>query len=68
MISAKMATAGFLKITVFRNKGYGVIILVHDVINKFLPRDPNYIVDVFMWPYFGNSSIFLREVVTPSIL
>ena len=48
MISAKMATAGFLKITVFRNKGYGVIILVHDVINKFLPRDPNYIVDVFM--------------------
>ena len=49
MMSAKMATPGFLKITtVFRNKGYDVIISVDDVTNKILSRDSNYIVDVFM--------------------
>ena len=35
MMSAKMATQGFLKITVFWNKGYGVIVPVNEVINKF---------------------------------
>ena len=50
MMSAKMATPGLLKITVFWNKGYDVIISVDDVTNKILSRDSNYIVDVFMWP------------------
>ena len=68
MISAKMATPDLLKITVFWNKGYDVIIPVDDVTNKILSRDSNYIVDVSMWPKFGNSSISLREVVTTSIL
>ena len=68
MISAKMATPGVLKITVFWNKGYDVMIRVDDVINKILSRDSNYIVDVFMWPKFGNSSISMREVITTSIL
>ena len=68
MVSAKMATPGFLKITVFWNKGYDVIILVDDVTNKILLRNSNYIVDVFMWPKFGNSSISLKEVITTSIL
>ena len=45
MMSAKMATPGLLKITGFRNKGYDVIIYVHDVTNKILSRDSNYIVD-----------------------
>ena len=48
MLPAKMATPGLLKITVFRNKGYDVIIYVNDVTNKILSRNSNYIVDVFM--------------------
>ena len=67
-MSAKMATPGLLKITVFWNKGYDVIISLDDVTNKILWHDSNYIVDVFMWPKFGNSSISMREVITTSIL
>ena len=48
MMSAKMATPGLLKITVFWNKGYDVRISVDDVSNNILSRDSNYIVDVFM--------------------
>ena len=68
MMSAKMATPGLLKITVFWNKGYDVRISVDDVTNKILSCDSNYIVDAFMWPKFGNSSISMREVITTSIL
>ena len=67
-MSAKMATPSLLKTTVFWNKGYGVIIPVDDVTNKILSRDSNYIVDVVMWPKFGNSSISMREVIITSIL
>ena len=56
LMSAKKATPGLLKIKVFWNKGYDVITYVHDVTNKFLSRDSNYIVDVVMWPKFGKSS------------
>ena len=48
MMSAKMATLALLKITIFRNKGYDVIIFVNDVTNRILSRDSKYIVDVFM--------------------
>ena len=48
MMAAKMATLGVLKIKVFLNKGYDVIISVQDVINKILLRESNYIVDVVM--------------------
>ena len=68
MISAKMATPGLLKTTVFWNKGYDAIVPAHDVTNKILLRDSNYIVDVVMWPKFGNSSISVREVIITSIL
>ena len=44
MMSAKMATAGLLKIFVLWKKGYDVISFVYDVINKILSRDSNYIV------------------------
>ena len=47
-MSAEMAAPGLLKITVFWNKGYDVIITVDDVTNKILLRDSNYIVDVSM--------------------
>ena len=68
MISAKIVTPDLLKTTVFWNKDYDAIIPVHDVINKVLSRDSNYIVDVVMWPKFGNSSISIREVIITSIL
>ena len=68
MMSTKMATPGLLKTTIFCNKGYDVIIPVHDVINKILSRDSNYIADVFMGPKFGNSSISMREFIITSIL
>ena len=67
-MSAKMATSAFLKIKLFWKKGYDVITYVHDVTNKILSRDSNYVVDVVMWPKFGNCSISLREVIISSIL
>ena len=48
MMSAKLATPGLLKINIFRNKGYDIIIRDYDVTNKILSRDSNYIVDVVM--------------------
>ena len=68
LMSAKMATLGLLKIRVFLNKGYDVIISVHGITNKFLLRDSNYIIDVVMWPKFGNCSISMRKVIITSIL
>ena len=67
-MSPKMATPGLLKITVFWNKGYDVIIYVYDVTNKILSRNSNYIVDVVMWQKFGNSNISMTEVIIISIL
>ena len=68
MMLAKMASPGFLELTVFWNKGYDVIIPVNDVTNKIFLPDSNYTKDLFMWPKFGNSSISMREVITTSIL
>ena len=65
MMSAKLATPGFLKIKIFRSKAYNVIILHYDVTNKILSRDSNYIVDMVM---FGNSSISMRKVTITSNL
>ena len=48
MMSAKMALLGSLKIKLFRNNGYDVIIFVSDITSKILSRDSNYIVDAFM--------------------
>ena len=64
MMWAKMTTPGLLKITVFWNKGYDVITSVDDIINKILSHDSNYIVDVLMWPKFGNCSMSMSEVIT----
>ena len=36
MISAKLATPGLLKIKIFQNRGYDVIILDYDVTKKIL--------------------------------
>ena len=48
MTSPKLATPDLLKIKIFRNIGYDVIVLDFDVTNKNLSRDSNYIVDVVM--------------------
>ena len=47
---AKLATLSLLKIRIFWNKGYDVILSAHDITNKILSNDSNYIVDVGMWP------------------
>ena len=63
-----MANPDLVKRKVFWNRGYDVIIFVHDVTNKILLRDLNYIVNVVMWLKFGNSSISMTEVIITSIL
>ena len=68
MMSAKMATPGLLKLTIFWNNVYDVITRVDDISNKISSSDSNYVVDLFMWPKFGNSSISMREVITTSTL
>ena len=45
MMSAKVTSPGLLKINSFWNTSYDDIVSVHDVTNKFLSRDSNYIVD-----------------------
>ena len=68
LMMSKLATPGHLKVNRFGYKGYGIIIFEYDVSNKILSRDLNQIVDVVMWPKFGNSSITVREVIITSIL
>ena len=68
MMSAKFATPDLFKLNIFRNKGYEVIIPDYDVIDKIFSSDSNYIVDVVMWPKFGNSRISMREVAVTSFL
>ena len=45
MMSAKMATPGFHKIMAFWYKGHNII-SVHDITNKILSHDSNYIIDM----------------------
>ena len=68
IMSAKLATLGFFRIKFFWNKGYDVVIFAPNVTKKLFSRDLNYIVDVVMWSKFGNSSIFMREVIITTIL
>ena len=68
IISARMATLDLLKPTVFWSKSHDVIVFVHNFIKKNLSHNSNYIVDVVMWPKFGNPSISMREVIKTSIL
>ena len=63
MMSAKMATPDLLTIKIFWNKGYDVLISVHDVTNKFLSRGSNYIVNVVMWQKFGKSCISWEKLL-----
>ena len=68
MMSAKITTPGLPKIRVFWNNAYDIIISVHDVTNKILSNDLNYIIDVVICPKFGNCGISMRKVLITSIL
>ena len=68
MMSAKMPSPGLLKIRIFWNYGYDVIISVHDVTTKILSCDSNCIIDVAVWPMFGKFSISMRNVIITSIV
>ena len=48
IMSAKLATPGLLKIKPFKNKAYDIITSIHDITNKILLHDSNYMVDVVM--------------------
>ena len=63
MMSSKLASLGLLKIKLFWNKDYDVIIFVHDLTNKILSRDSNYIVDAVMWSKFGNFIVSMSKVI-----
>ena len=68
MMPTKAPMLGPLKIKLFWDKGYDVIISVHNGSKKTLSFESNNIVHVVMWPKFGNSSISMREVIITSIL
>ena len=68
MMLPKITTPGLLKIRLFWNNGYDVMISVHDVTNKILAIDSNYIIDVVILPKFGNCSISMRKVIITSTL
>ena len=44
------------------------MISAYDFTNKILSPESNYIVNIVMWPKFGNSSISMREAIITSIL
>ena len=66
MMSGKVI--GLLKIKIFWNEDYDAMIFAHDFANKILLNNSNHIVDVIIWPKFGNFSISEREVITNSVL
>ena len=68
VILAKIPTLGLLKIKVFWNESYDVIIFVNYFTNKILSPDWTYMVNVFIWPKYGKSSISIREVIRISTL
>ena len=68
MMSGKLTTPGLLKIKIFWIKGYDIIILDYDFAKKILSHDSKYVVDVVVWPKFGNSSTSIGEVIITSIL
>ena len=68
MMSAKLASLSLLKKKVFWNKSYYILVSVHDVTNKILLRDSNYIVNVVIWSKFGDSGTSNKEVIIMSIL
>ena len=51
-----------LEIWIISNKIYGVMISVHDVTNKILSCNSNYVVKVFMWPNLLTLALLWEKV------
>ena len=68
IMPAKLATPDLLKIIIFWNKGYDVIIKVCDINSKTLPHVTNYIVNAVTLRKFDSSSKSLKDVITILIL
>ena len=68
MMSTKLASPALHDLKIIQKKIYDVIILDYDVTNEILPGCSNLMVDVDMWPKFGNYSFSMREVIITSIL
>ena len=62
MTSAKIDTLGLLKIKVFWNKVYDVIVPVYDVTNEILSRDINYLVDVVVWQSLVTLALLWKKL------
>ena len=62
MTSAKIDTLGLLKIKVFWNKVYDVIVPVYDVTNVILSRDINYLVDVVVWQSLVTLALLWKKL------
>ena len=62
MIPAELATPDLLKTKVFWNEGSDIMISIHDGKIKILSSSSDYVVNMVMWPSFGYSSIFMRDV------
>ena len=60
MMSAKLGTPDLLKIKIFRNKGYDVIIPDYSATNKNVLPDSNYIVDVDFYETSYHNLDFVR--------
>ena len=63
LMSAKLANPGLHKIKIFQNKCYEIIVVGYDMTNKILSHDSDYIVDVAMWPKFGNSEVIISSLL-----
>ena len=65
MILPKLATPNLLKLNFIWNNCDDIIISVSVVTNKILSLVSNYMLDLVMWPKYGNSNISMEEVTMP---
>ena len=65
MMSAKLATLGLLEIKVTWNKGYDVIIYIHEFSNKISSRDSSYIADVVNDQNLVTLAFFWQKLSEP---
>ena len=68
MSATPISYSSLLKLKIFWNKDYDFLIPDYEVIETNFLRDSNDIVEVVMWPTFGNPSISMREVIISSNL
>ena len=67
MMKVKLAMLSGLKTKLFWSKCYEVINSVSDLTSKTLPCEWTCIIDLVIWPKFGNANISMREVIITSV-